>query len=245
MLTITSSVGSEGVNQAEDVLLIQQALNIFHEQFLDAPLTEDGLYGDNTASAILAFQKKYLQMYDPDGRIDPDGKTIKKLASMVADKSADEHILFPLMGRPDNDYTSGMAAFGASRSNGRKHAGVDLYAEKGTPIRAIKDGVVKQSYPFYLGTQALEVDHGDMLIRYGEISHVANEIDTGVRVTRGQIIGYVGELVFSSGSRMSMLHFEAYKGTARGALTVRELVPYQRRSDLFDPTEMLNEAVLE
>lgn len=245
MLTITSSVGSEGVNQAEDVLLVQQSLNIIQALLLDTPLTEDGLYGDNTASAILAFQKKYLQMYDPDGRIDPGGKTIKKLASMVAENKRSKHILFPLIARPDNDYTSGMAAFGASRSNGRKHAGVDLYAEKGTPIRAIKDGIVIQTYPFYLGTQALEIDHGDMLIRYGEISHVASDINVGMRVTRGQIIGYVGELVFSSGTRMSMLHFEAYKGTARGALTVRELVPYQRRSDLFDPTEMLNEAVLE
>ena len=109
----------------------------------------------------------------------------------------------------------------------------------------MKDGKVVQHYKFYLGTSALEIDHGDMLVRYGEISHVAPGIVTGGSVKRGQVIAYVGELVFKSGNKMSMLHLEAYKGALTGALTVRTSQPYQRRGDLFDPTKLLDSAAMQ
>ncbi|MCW9048548.1 MAG: hypothetical protein OQK46_10755, partial [Gammaproteobacteria bacterium] len=67
-------------------------------------------------------------------------------------------------------------------------------------------------------------------------------IVTGAKVKRGQVIAYVGELVFKSGNKMSMLHLETYKGTLTGSLTVRSSKPYQRRGDLFDPTQMLDKA---
>lgn len=152
-------------------------------------------------------------------------------------------MLFPLTIKPPQSYTSGMRAFGANRSSGkRKHAGCDLYAAKGAAIRAIKDGKVIQDYPFYLGTRALEIDHGDMVVRYGEIPRVGPGISKGAIVKRGQIIAYVGELTFQSGSKMSMLHLEFYQGSGNGPLTVRNAKPYQRRSDLIDPTKFLNAA---
>ncbi len=62
----------------------------------------------------------------------------------------------------------------------------------------------------------------------------------GNSVARGQVIAFVGKL--ESGS--SMLHFEMYAGTASGSLTVRGNPPYQRRSDLLDPTPYLDQATL-
>ncbi|MBE9567199.1 MAG: peptidoglycan DD-metalloendopeptidase family protein [Proteobacteria bacterium] len=243
MLTITRSVGDKGENLKPDVLLIQQALNKVKPSLTSRPLKEDGLYGKKTADVIAVFQMQHLQMLHPDGRIDPDGRTIQKLVQLLATPVSSQNILFPLRFIPAESYKSGMRAFGSNRSRGqRKHAGVDLYAPEGTPIRAIKDGTVIQHYAFYLGTRALEVDHGDMIIRYGEISHVAEGIEAGSVVKRGQTIAYVGELVFASGNRMSMLHLEAYKGTSSGPLTVRDSKPYKRRDDLFDPTELLDNA---
>ena len=246
MLTISYSVGVEGKNQKSDVLKIQQAFNKIKALPGDKRLVEDGLYGESTAKSIVLFQKNYVKMKKPDGRIDPGGKSIGKLAVLMTELTSDSRPLFPLNEKPEESYKTGMRAFGASRAGGkRKHAGVDLYAQKGTPIRAMKDGEIIQDYNFYLGTRALEVDHGDMILRYGEISHVAEGIAAGVKVKRGQVIAYVGELVFKSGNKMSMLHLEAYKGTDEGALTVRDLKPYQRRSDLFDPTELLDNSVME
>jgi len=50
----------------------------------------------------------------------------------------------------------------------------------------------------------------------------------------------VGQL--SGGSHM--LHFELYSGTESGKLTVRSNKLYQRRSDLIDPTDYLDNASL-
>jgi murein DD-endopeptidase MepM/ murein hydrolase activator NlpD len=83
-----------------------------------------------------------------------------------------------------------------------------------------------------------------MVIRYGEISSVAAGVAAGANIKRGQVIAYVGELIFKNGSKMSMLHLETYKGISTGPLTARGAAPYQRRSDLFNPTKLLDAATL-
>lgn len=246
MLTITHSVGDKGKNLKPDVLNIQSALNKVKPELTSIPLTVDGIYGEKTGVAIVAFQKKHLMMINPDGRIDPHGRTIQKLMQLQGALIPSQRILFPLSAKPAESYKTGISAYGSNRSRGqRKHAGVDLYAPKGTPVRAMKDGIVLQHYKFYLGTNALEIDHGDMVVRYGEVSHVAAGVVIGASVKRGQTIAYVGELVFKSGNKMSMLHLEAYKGTLTGPLTVRGSKPYQRRGDLFDPTKLLDGAAMQ
>jgi murein DD-endopeptidase MepM/ murein hydrolase activator NlpD len=158
---------------------------------------------------------------------------------------------FPLDFVPTPGYQKGEGAryFGANRDKGaRLHAGCDLIAKPGTPVYAIADGRVEQnSYYFYKGTYALEIYHAKVLVRYGELipsgaatgfDNILAHITMDATVRKGQIIGYVGKLI--SGS--SMLHFETYSGTATGGLTVKgkESGKYKRRSDLLDPTNLLN-----
>ena len=242
MITITGPVGAGGKNLRQDVITIQKALNKVSPSLNGKLLLEDGIYGKNTSAAITKFQVRYLNMIQPDGRIDPNGRTIKKLIIL---QNANPTILFPLSLRPAQSYRTGMRAFGSSRSSGkRKHAGCDLYAAKGTPIRAVQDGTVLQEYPFFMNTRALEIDHGNFIVRYCEVSNVAPGIRKGALVNRSQVIAYVGELSFPSGNRMSMLHIEFYKGSLKGPLTVRGCAPYQRRADLFDPTLLLDYAAM-
>jgi murein DD-endopeptidase MepM/ murein hydrolase activator NlpD len=242
MIKITGPVGKGGKNLPRDVIVIQRALNKVTPPLNGRLLLEDGIYGRNTAAAITLFQVRSLNMIQPDGRIDPNGKTIKKLIGLLNTNSI---ILFPLSIRPAQSYRTGMRAFGSSRSSGkRKHAGCDLYAALGTPIRAVQAGSVLQEYPFYMNTRALEVDHGNFIVRYCEISNVAPGIRKGAMVNRGQVIAYVGELCFPSGNRMSMLHIEFYRGNLKGPLTARGCAPYQRRADLIDPTLLLDNAAM-
>lgn len=158
---------------------------------------------------------------------------------------------FPLPVIPDESYKSGGRRFGALRNKGqRTHAGCDLIAAPGTPICAIADGKVRMNpYYFYNGTYALEVEHGQMLVRYGEILPTAvhdsrltflAEIKKGALVKKGQVIAYVGKML-----KDSMLHFECYSNaTLPGGLTDRSKSggAFQRRSDLMDPTNLLDGA---
>jgi hypothetical protein len=249
MELISSAVGKDGKNNYKDVVTVQILINgCMHLMRPLEPLNPDGKVGRKTLDAIESFQRSVLKMDKPDGRIDPGGRTIQLLNQKCVSNnkpSIDElniagNVKFPLKTRSPSSYKTGMRKFGSNRSGGRKHAGCDLYAPIGTPVYAMDSGEVKNFYSFYLGTYALEIEHSDFFARYGEISKTADGIRKGSKVKKGQLIGYVGEL---KGLNMSMLHLELYSGKATGPLTVRNNKPYQRRTDLIDPTPILDKAI--
>lgn len=151
---------------------------------------------------------------------------------------------FPLKFRPPESYHEAPRKFGARRDHGaRKHAGCDLYAPLGTPVYSVEFGKVIAIYEFYLTSWAVEVDHGNFIVRYGEVQkNVAPGITVGAEVLPGDLIGYVGRL---KGLALTMLHFEMYDKSSKGPLTDRKRPPYQRRSDLLDPTTYLDEALMQ
>jgi peptidoglycan hydrolase-like protein with peptidoglycan-binding domain len=80
MVTIIKSVGEKGINSPSDVRKIQELIN--NNIYLlknRAKLSIDGKVGKKTIAAIIAYQSKILKMLNPDGRIDPNGITLKKL----------------------------------------------------------------------------------------------------------------------------------------------------------------------
>ena len=259
MEKITAKVGFDAINHPEDVRRVQELLNINRDRVPEGrDIAADGIAGPQTIAAIKRFQRAAMGMLRPDGRVDPGGRTLQSLNDGATRKQAATPALavtllipgslrFPLRKRSGVSYKTGKRYFGAPRTTStggsRAHAGCDLIVPRGTEILAVADGQVLQSpYPFYSGTYALEVRHeGGFVVRYGEIMGAAAGVTQGAKVRRGQVIAYVGQL--ESGS--AMLHLEMYAGTQEGALTVRGIRPFQRRSDLIDPTTYLDQAVLE
>jgi murein DD-endopeptidase MepM/ murein hydrolase activator NlpD len=146
---------------------------------------------------------------------------------------------FPLTFVPKDDWHVPPRSFGAPRSKGkRKHAGCDLYAPVGTNVHAVAGGKIAIHRAFYLGTHATVIEHDDgFVVRYGEVQKgLANGLKVGDRVKKGDVIGKVGRL---SGLSISMIHFEMYSGSVKGELTKKG--PFFRRSDLMDPTQILDE----
>lgn len=144
--------------------------------------------------------------------------------------------VFPLNNTPKVNYSSGEASFGSSRSGGaRRHAASDLYRVKGDSIKAVADGTVLRGlYYFYQGTYATEVRHsGGFVVRYGEVGS-KSAVGQGKAVKAGQTVGYMGK----TSCCQPMLHFELYSGAKTGSLTT-STKPYQRRSDLMNPTSYL------
>ena len=97
---------------------------------------------------------------------------------------------------------------------GRLHAGVDLAAPYGTPIRAVGAGVVVAAGPEGGYGNAVLIDHGNgFLTHYGHMSAIA--VRPGQRVTAGQPIGNEGSTGHSTGPH---LHFEVHQGTYKNPI---------------------------
>jgi murein DD-endopeptidase MepM/ murein hydrolase activator NlpD len=99
---------------------------------------------------------------------------------------------------------SGPVTSGFGRRWGRLHAGIDIGAGYGAPIRAAKSGVVVFSGWMNGYGNAIVINHGGgFSTLYGHQSRrVASQ---GQHVSQGQVIGYVGSTGHSTGPH---LHFE-------------------------------------
>jgi len=94
---------------------------------------------------------------------------------------------------PIDGATTFTNSWGEPRPGDRFHTGVDMLAATGTPLVAIESGVIFYPNFHYAGGIGLYLD-GDSGARwyYAHMQGYAPGIDGGVRVTAGQLIGYVG-----------------------------------------------------
>ena len=212
------------------------------------PGPADGLAGPGTFSAIYHFQKYFLRR--PDSVVDPRGWTEARMLNQRAISSIASRCVFPIRSGPPNKWhwTEGMRAYGANRSGGRAHAGSDIYAPKGTPLYAMKDGIVLRSeYPYYARTNAIHLDFGEFEMVYGEIDPGSALVKKGDRVTKGQKIAEIGHLVGIS-VPSDMLHAEMYDKTQTGQISRSAATgaktsngrPFKRRKDLFNSGLVFN-----
>jgi murein DD-endopeptidase MepM/ murein hydrolase activator NlpD len=107
------------------------------------------------------------------------------------------------------------------------HEGVDLAAPVGTPVYAASDGIVVGAAPNGGYGNWIRIDHpGKLATVYGHLSEFAPGIESGVQVSQGELIGFVGSTGRSTGAH---LHFEILKnGKAVDPLTF----PEARRAQL-------------
>ena len=84
------------------------------------------------------------------------------------------------------------------------HPGLDISAEKGTPVQATADGTIELAAPSGDYGNLVVIDHGFGLVtRYGHLSKFA--VWQGQTVKRGDVIGYVGATGRATGPH---LHYE-------------------------------------
>jgi murein DD-endopeptidase MepM/ murein hydrolase activator NlpD len=89
------------------------------------------------------------------------------------------------------------------------HTGVDFAAQRGTPVRAVGDGMITEAGWNGAYGKAIDIKHDSTYTsRYAHLDSFAVSIHAGSTVTKGQIIGYVGSTGRATGPH---LHFELYK----------------------------------
>lgn len=107
MPSISASVGRAGRNLAADVKTVQRLLN--HHLASIPPtkrLSNDGACGMLTITAIETFQRKVVGIRQPDGRVDPGGRTLSVLngGPVVAPSTASAVLVLPSFLNAWNSY---------------------------------------------------------------------------------------------------------------------------------------------
>jgi murein DD-endopeptidase MepM/ murein hydrolase activator NlpD len=100
----------------------------------------------------------------------------------------------------------------AGRPNG--HEGVDIGADEGQEIYAVEDGELTRIFDDLSSAPGYGwslVSDGDVQYRYYHLSGFAPGLEVGDRVTRGQVIGYVGDTGNATPGGWH-LHFEVRPG---------------------------------
>lgn len=98
-------------------------------------------------------------------------------------------------------------SWGYPRSGGRRHKGVDMFAARNTPVVAVVDGRIKFSSNSLGGLSShLYADNGTVYY-YAHLEGHPTNITSGQRVSKGTIVGYVGN---SGNARYTSphVHFE-------------------------------------
>lgn len=114
---------------------------------------------------------------------------------------ADAPSMWPLEGRVASSFGEREDPI---NGEGAFHTGIDIDAPYGTPVRAAADGEVSGAAMGAGYGREVVLDHGhDVRTVYGHLSAIA--VVAGQRVTRGQVIGYVGESGRATGPH---LHYE-------------------------------------
>lgn len=88
------------------------------------------------------------------------------------------------------------------------HRAIDYAADSGTPVIATADGkVTVAGAKGGLGI-TVEIKHGSYLTQYAHLSSIAKDVEKGVEVVQGDVIGYVGSTGISTGPHLQYAMFE-------------------------------------
>ncbi len=185
----------------------------------EATVGEDGAIlqaGSILAAEVETNGQTHTAIYhaDEDGRggyYDPQGRSLDR-----------GQLRYPL------EFTRISSEFSTSRFHpilrrDRPHMGVDFSAPTGTPVRAVADGVVRFSgWGGQMG-RMVRIEHdgngggadeGDASddsfdSLYAHLSRISTNAVAGGRVSRGEVIGYVGSTGLATGPH---LHFALFRG---------------------------------
>ena len=189
------------------VVALQQALINAGQSFRGGA---DGVFGSATVGAIIAFQKS--RGLNATGKVDSATAAALGLSSMNAPTPA-APVNVQLQAKPMQGPCYYGDTWGAARSAGRSHLGVDIGAAEGQELYAVVTGRITQIYvdsPGSLAGNGLKIATADgTYFFYAHLKSLAPGIQVGTQVTAGQLVGWVGK---TGNAGIPHLHFEIHPG---------------------------------
>lgn len=202
------------------------------------------IFGPFVVVALLSigFALGRIEDYGPAEPVAPDGVSEGLAAPESAEATSATHrvsksatpprqrvrarLMIPVAGVTRDELRD---TWGAARSEGRTHQGIDIVAPEGAVVVAVADGRIAKFHDSVRGGVGIyQFDHtGQFVFYYGHLSARAAGLLEGDQVRQGQTIGYVG---MTGNAPAPHLHFE-----------VQRMGDQQRwyRAEAFNPYPLL------
>lgn len=122
-------------------------------------------------------------------RINAENKRLKVVKSYRADQLIADSFDWPLAGPVSSPF--GLKRFYNDQPR-RPHGGIDIAAAEGTPILSPADGLIIDTGNYFFNGNSVFIEHGlGLQTFYAHMSRI--DVNTGDRISRGQVIGTVGQ----------------------------------------------------
>lgn len=138
-------------------------------------------------------------------------------------QNLDVRLIIPVRGVTRSDLAD---TWGAARSEGRAHEGIDIMAPTGTHVRAVADGRIVKFFDSERGGVTIyQFDASERFVYYyAHLNAREAGLAEGDSVRQGQVIGYVG---MSGNAPVPHLHFEIQRlGPERRWWVAESMNPY-------------------
>ncbi|CAN5913172.1 hypothetical protein BH23ACT10_BH23ACT10_09530 [soil metagenome] len=223
VLTVLSATdASDVVEQSRVLELLAEGNRANIERASSAALRNEAAaeQAADVAAQLDQMKQDYGQVKDRTKQLLADAKQQEsKLSAKVALQRAANGSGCPL---PPGSVSGGLACpvdqprsysntWGAARSGGRSHVGVDILAPQRTPIRAYENGTISRMHSNSLGGISLYVQGGSgNEYYYTHLSGYATGVSVGKTVKAGEHIAFVGDTGNAAG--IPHLHWEVRPG---------------------------------
>ena len=167
--------------------------------------TADELARPDSAAAYLSLQFEAKRDGDYIVRLQPELLRDGRFELVI---HAEPSLAFPVEGHGNRAIQS---QFGVARDGGRRsHAGIDIFARRGTPVLASTDGVVRSTDPTNLGGNVvwLADERRRQSLYYAHLDSAI--VFEGQRVRTGDTLGFVGN-TGNARTTAPHLHFGIYR----------------------------------
>ncbi|MCX7569530.1 LysM peptidoglycan-binding domain-containing protein [Tumebacillus sp. DT12] len=185
---------------------------------VDAIKQASGMTGDS----LIAGQRLMIPGYVPPP---PPAESYLSGADPTAvAQLGNANFIFPFQSRtgydPLRDTWGDTRTYNPTTGEYRQHEGTDIMAPSGTPLVSVGSGVITNYGWSELGgwRVTIRLDNTDYSVYYAHMSRYAPGLGKGVRVSKGQLIGYVGATGYgpegTTGKFAPHLHFGLYDNAA-------------------------------
>ena len=122
-----------------------------------------------------------------------------------------QSFVMPVTGDITLEYAKDKLVYSKTLEEWRAHGGVDIASDRGTPVKAVADGVVSDvRNDSYYGITVV-VNHGNDLVSLYRNLASDETVTVNQKVKQGEVIGSIGNTAIDESSEQPHLHFEVLK----------------------------------